>query len=370
MKLWGRWQLIKALPEMPDPSRFQELLGMRLKLLDLSRVLLALIKKSFCDIEELGTEKLLSQLDEVSDRFNPQLKALQAERIKTGLFEVVGKHLQKQKAYLNRKEAELKESIRLLSDGLATLLGENEAYHVRILLLGDRLVDISRLDDIRQLKKSLQAEVVQLKNSVFEKRDQEAERLSQYTAQIKHLESQLQQAVQDAQKDAIIGTYNRSAWQRHLSTCVDYAAAHRHPFNLAFLRVDEFPMILENFGSNIGNRVLVALYKACEQVSRPTDFIGRYAEETFSIIFPADTFRTVRKNLDRLVREIAATQYQFTFAEQTFNLRFTVSVGLCRYHAGDTRESISNRGLAALQLAEEQGKNRCCTEKALKKLIP
>lgn len=367
MKLVGRWQLVKVLPEMPDPTRFQELLALRLKLLELSRVLLALIKESFWIIEDLKTEKLLTQLDEVADRFGPDLKVRQADRIKVGLFAVVREYLTKQKAYLNRKEAELKESIQILSEGLGAFLAENEGYHVGILQLGDRLVDISRLDDIRQLKLALQVEITQLKNMVFAKRDQEAERLAQYSAQIRHLESKLQQAVQEAQMDTLIGAYNRSAWQRQLSTCLDYAAAQRHAFMLAFLRVDEFPAILNHFGSQIGNRVLVALFEACKQVSRPADFIARYAEETFSIIFPVDSFRTVRKRLNSLVREIAASEYKFSFSDQTFTLRFTLSIGLCRYHSGDTRENITARGLAALQLAEQLGKNRLCTEKELKK---
>lgn len=367
MKLFGRWQLVRVLPEAPDPTRFQELLALRLKLLELSRVLLALIKDALWVIEELRTEKLLTQLDDVADRFGPELNVRQAERLKVGLFEVVGKYLPKQKAYLNRKEAELKETIQLLSEGLRTLLGENEDYHLRLLQLGDRLVDITRLDDIRQLKMALQGEVTHLKHLVFEKRDREADRLVRYTAQIRHLESKLAQALQEAQKDALIGCYNRAAWQRQLNTCLDYAALQRHPFVLTFLRVDEFAAILHHFGSQIGNRVLVALYKACQQVSRPTDFIARYAEETFSIIFPADTVRSVRTRLHALVREIAASQYQFTLAEQTYTLRFTLSAGLCRYRAGDTRDSITTRGLAALQLAEDLGKNRLCTEKELKK---
>jgi diguanylate cyclase (GGDEF)-like protein len=367
MKLFNRWHLTKVSPQDVNLEKFQELASLRLKLLEVSRTLLALVKDSLWIIEELGTEKLLTQLDEVADRFSAKLKAGQADRLKQGLFEVVGAYLKKQRAYLSRKEAELKESISILSDGLGTLLTDNDVYHRRVLQLGDRLVDISRLGDLRQLKMALQVEVNQLKLMVVEKRDNDSDRLVKFSSHIRNLENKLKEAVKDAQRDALIGSFNRSAWQRQLSTCLDYSVAHRQPFLLVFLRVDEFPIILNQFGSQIGNRVLVALYKACQQVSRPTDFIARYTEETFSIIFPADSFRIIRKRLTSLVSEMAGSQYQFSVDDQSFTLGFTISVGLCQYRSGDNRETITERGLKALKLAEDLGKNRLCTEKDLKK---
>ncbi len=368
MKLFGRWEVNRVLPDIPDRAAFLELWELRLKLLELSRTLLALIKESFCNIEELNSEKLLQQMGEVADRFTPQLKSSQAERLKTGMYEVIGAYLRKQRAYLNRKEAELKESIAILSDGLSSILTDNENYHRGVLQIGDRLVDITRLDDIRQLKRSLAVEVTQLKNMVVEKRNSDADRLSVFSTKVKMLENRLKEAVAEAQRDTLIGSFNRTAWQQQLTTCLDYAAAHRHPFLLAFLRVDEFATILTHFGAEIGNRVLMALYKACQDASKPVDFIARYAEETFSIIYPAETFRKVSRRLEQLIKEMAASQYQFTVGEQTFTLGFTVSIGLVEYQSGDSRESIIARCLEALKQAEELGKNRLVTHKDLKKL--
>jgi len=367
MKVFGRWEVTRVLPEIPDRASFGELLALRLKLLEMSRTLLALIKESFWVIEELNSEKLLQQMGEVADRFTPELKSGQADRLKAGVYEVIGAYLRKQRAYLNRKEAELKESIAILSDGLSSILTDNEQYHRGVLQLSDRLVDITRLDDIRQLKRSLAAEVTQLKNMVVEKKNTDAEKLTVFAAHISQLENKLKEAVAEAQRDSLIGSFNRTAWQKQLTTCLDYAAAHRHPFLLGFLRVDEFDTILTHFGSQIGNRVLVALYKACQNATKPTDFIARYAEETFSIIYPADPFRKVSKRLEHLIREMGASQYQFAVGEQTFTLGFTVSAGLVEYEPGDSRESIVARGLEALTLAEELGKNRLASHKDLKK---
>ena len=81
MKILGRWEVTRVLPELPDRAGFAELLALRLKLLEMSRTLLALIKESFWVIEELNSEKLLQQMGEVADRFTPQLKSSQTDRL-------------------------------------------------------------------------------------------------------------------------------------------------------------------------------------------------------------------------------------------------------------------------------------------------
>lgn len=159
-----------------------------------------------------------------------------------------------------------------------------------------------------------------------------------------------------ATTDPLTGVNNRRRYtetsERELTRCIRY----EHPLCVLMLDADHFKAINDTYGHEAGDRVLVALAKACAHELRDVDVLGRFGGEEFTITLPETSIEIamdVAERLRQLLSEIIVP------LDDGSNVTFSVSIGVSQLmNNEETLSDILNRADGALYTAKEGGRNQ------------
>ena len=322
---------------------------------DAAVALAACVRALVLDIDELGAERVKRELDET-------VSAALAEAPAARLAELVersGKDLlffaEAERRYLDEREAELKNIISLLSDGLAAFGSDNATYHDRLLENGARLEAASQLGDLVRMRQAIAREVTGLRSAVTLKRAEDAERVASLDRQVQALRQDLECARGAATTDALTGANNRAAFETEVQRRCDLAAAGGDGFALLVVDIDHFKSINDTHGHSVGDRVLVALVAFLRERVRRGDTVARWGGEEFAVVLPGASLRVAMRKAKELIAELADRSWAVT---PEIELSFTVSGGVAAWKRDDTGATLFERADRALYAAKDGGRNR------------
>lgn len=160
--------------------------------------------------------------------------------------------------------------------------------------------------------------------------------------------------------DPLMGIYNR----RHMDRCLQQEAAKAQRYNLdlsvMLIDIDHFKKINDNYGHQVGDRVLQALAQLIKGSVRDFDMVFRYGGEELLVLLPYTNVNGAMILSERLCEWVAAR----CLVKQDVDgcnedLRVTVSIGVssfCPAHE-DIGRTVA-RADAALYRAKNNGRNR------------
>ena len=152
--------------------------------------------------------------------------------------------------------------------------------------------------------------------------------------------------------DELTGLYNR----RHLLVCLDKqrAIANREGsrFVLAYIDIDEFKRINDEFGHRVGDEVLQQFSDLLQESIREIDLVSRYGGEEFVLLLTGVGIETAAIVVERIRDAVESLK----FSEN--NLAMTISVGLTEYQAPETINDTLERADKLLYQAKQEGRNR------------
>jgi diguanylate cyclase len=326
------------------------------------RTLFVFLKAFALDISDIDGEGFRNRVERISEKLFEQTTAERIlktfNRSKTDL----AAHIDRQNAYLEERDRELRNIIDLLTRAMAATNSENDAYHREILQKGEKIEQITRLDDIRKIKSALEKEVESLRETVQAKQMDEKVRIESLSSQVAVLREELQTAKEESQRDGLTGIYNRRAFDRHIRNLVDQNQVQRSPFAVLMLDIDDFKRINDTYGHPVGDRVLLALANACRQMIRSDDFLARYGGEEFVIILPGANRRNAAKKARQLCKAVSKTRYTLDDDNDQLTLSITISIGVAEFRPPDDVETIMARADKALYQVKAAGKNGVAVE--------
>lgn len=124
-------------------------------------------------------------------------------------------------------------------------------------------------------------------------------------------------------------------------------------FSLLMFDIDQFKMINDQYGHQVGDTVLADVVRTIEQTLRRPSAIGRYGGEEFLILLP----ETRRDQAVQIAQRIQNHLSQ-TLAEP----KVTISVGLASARVDDTLYAMIGRADHALYMAKNGGRNQIVVE--------
>ena len=160
-------------------------------------------------------------------------------------------------------------------------------------------------------------------------------------------------------RDPLTHLYNRRFVFEVLEELIARASPGRGQVALMLIDIDDFKLINDTFGHQVGDRALRQLAALSTYSLRHSDTIGRIGGEEFLIILPRESPDGCRLVAERLRKTVAGTPIR---AENGEKITFTVSIGLA--HLDEDCHSASDlfvRADKALYLAKKSGKN-CIVE--------
>jgi two-component system cell cycle response regulator len=162
--------------------------------------------------------------------------------------------------------------------------------------------------------------------------------------------------------DPLTELSNRRAMEWELPRQIQNARAHLTPLSLVMLDVDYFKSVNDNYGHQVGDRVLQLLAARLRHNLRVQDTLFRYGGEEFVILLTQTSFHDAKIVAKRLRRLIGDQPFSI---DGTLALNITVSMGLASLIAIDDAkgESLLRRADFNLLQAKSSGRNQViCSE--------
>jgi len=158
-----------------------------------------------------------------------------------------------------------------------------------------------------------------------------------------------------AMKDHLTGLPNRRHTEKFLELKMNEYKSFNQPFGIAFIDVDHFKSVNDNYGHEIGDDVLKMVARTYVNSTRTNDLIGRWGGEEFLAVF-TDCKEEV---LAALVNKIRMLVENSKLKINDTELNVTISIGATMVKPDDTILSIIKRADALMYKSKENGRNRC-----------
>jgi two-component system cell cycle response regulator len=148
-----------------------------------------------------------------------------------------------------------------------------------------------------------------------------------------------------ADSDPLTGLANRRALQARLDRELEQARRYGTVLSCLMLDVDDFKVINDAHGHQMGDRVLAQLAALFRREQRAIDVVARFGGEEFCLLLPFTGAAGARLLAERILRRVAGHR----FGEPQHPISVTVSIGIATY----PEERVSD-GLSLLRLADEK----------------
>lgn len=152
--------------------------------------------------------------------------------------------------------------------------------------------------------------------------------------------------------DELTGLFNRRYLLTMLARHQAVAEAERQTFTLAFIDIDHFKTINDEYGHSVGDQVLSEISVLLRGSVRQVDLVARYGGEEFVLLLSGLNLEGGRQALERIRQKVMQQRFS---AQQ---LALTVSAGVTQYQPGDSLDELLTRADGLLYEAKGRGRNR------------
>jgi diguanylate cyclase (GGDEF)-like protein len=154
-----------------------------------------------------------------------------------------------------------------------------------------------------------------------------------------------------SRSDPVTGLPNSRSFTEQLEAEIARVRRYHRPCSLAYLDLDDFKSVNDNYGHATGDQFLSQAAKALKQSLRTTDNLARLGGDEFAILFPETGLPEARHVLERFQERIAGS------AEGQYG-RITMSIGLVTFHrAPNSSEEAIKIADDLMYAAKHGGKN-------------
>jgi len=170
-----------------------------------------------------------------------------------------------------------------------------------------------------------------------------------------HLLEQLAQFKEMALVDSLTGLGNKRYVEIELSTKInEMRKLGRSFFGVLFADIDYFKRVNDQYGHDIGNKVIVMVAKTIKNSVCNKGIAFRWGGEEFMAIINTH----LQEDLLKIAERIRALTEQSVYRLGSNEIRVTVSVGATQAVIDDTDETLVKRADHLLYLSKNTGRNK------------
>lgn len=157
-----------------------------------------------------------------------------------------------------------------------------------------------------------------------------------------------------ADNDTLTNLSNRRSFSKQFNYFLKMKNRNNKPISLLFMDIDNFKVINDTLGHDVGDRVLERFAKILDSNIREIDLVARWGGEEFIIAYIDTDIEKSHKIADKLC-ELIESDLEL---KELVDGVVTASFGLVAVDENDTLESIVSRADRAMYKAKDSGKNR------------
>ncbi len=154
-----------------------------------------------------------------------------------------------------------------------------------------------------------------------------------------------------ATTDSLTNIHNRYSLMNILNIEIHRSVRYKQALSIIMYDIDYFKNINDDFGHDVGDKVLSELTTVVKKSLRDIDFLGRYGGEEFLVIMPATTLENAKEIASRIRKGVEKHNFKT-------GVKITISLGLVQLEDGEDRDAIFKRLDNLLYDSKHNGRNR------------
>jgi diguanylate cyclase (GGDEF)-like protein len=185
-----------------------------------------------------------------------------------------------------------------------------------------------------------------------------------YTNKITDYENSLKQQNSTlsvlASTDYLTGIMNKRMFTEIFKRYFQTAQKDSFSLTLLLLDLDHFKKINDNYGHQMGDKLLILFVKTIEEILSKSDIFARIGGEEFAILLSQIDSEDAYKFAEEIRKEVE----NITIKYEGKDISLTTSIGLAQnLETDDSCEDIFSRSDMALYQAKHSGRNQTCCSK-------
>ncbi|MGA9672373.1 MAG: GGDEF domain-containing protein [Terracidiphilus sp.] len=205
-----------------------------------------------------------------------------------------------------------------------------------------RLEMIASLDDLSQIRSSIEKSAGELKGSVERMAAEGRAAIEHLRAEVSVYQTRLEEAEEISSRDALTGVRSRLYAECNIVRRIDAGAS----FCVVILDIDGFKQVNDEYGHLVGDELLKQFATELVSVCRSTDVIARWGGDEFLVLMDC-SMQAANLQVDRL-REWVCGKYKVQGGSGTIHLTMNASIGLAKHIPGEPMKLVLDRADAAM----------------------
>ncbi len=157
-----------------------------------------------------------------------------------------------------------------------------------------------------------------------------------------------------AKHDALTSLPNRISLMDRLHQCVKIAHRNKSYIAVAFLDIDNFKMVNDAFGHNIGDLLLIEVSSVLRSLVRESDIVSRFSGDEFVVVLT--DLKTVDDSSNIIQKIVDRFQKPFFVQNNPFDITFSIGISLYPNDADDEQDLLKYADMAMYRV-KNSGKN-------------
>ncbi len=185
--------------------------------------------------------------------------------------------------------------------------------------------------------------------------------------------AEIEQLQADVRTDPKTQVANMRGWTESAERALNRATKAADPLAILMIDLDHFKWINDTYGHPAGDDVLRNLAQLLDEVTRPSDVVGRFGGEEFLVLLPDTDQAAATVAGERIRSAVAGLQIRTTNkrGDQTLVSERTASIGVAVFpDHGDTLPTLMQAADAAVYEAKEGGRNQVRIARAARDSAP
>lgn len=253
--------------------------------------------------------------------------------------------------HMQEKAGEVKAILLVLARAVESLAERDQRCAEQIGAVTTRLHGIATLEDLAEIRASVERGAEELKASVERMTNEGRAAVEQLTHEVRCYQSKLETAEYIASRDSLTGLGNRLWIESELKKRM----LRGEVFSLALLDIDDFKTVNDTHGHLAGDEVLVQFANELRTCCRASDVAGRWGGDEFIVLID-HRLADAEVQTERLKQWVCGN-YTIQGRTEQMRVRVHASMGLAEYREGDRLDDLLDRADAEMYRRKSEGRS-------------
>jgi diguanylate cyclase (GGDEF)-like protein len=235
------------------------------------------------------------------------------------------------------KAREVKELLLVMARTAESLGARDQRCAGQIENVTTRLKKIVCLEDLTEIRASIERSAVELKSSIDRMNEEGKAAIDELKTEVSTYQAKLEEAEKIAFRDGLTGLRSRLC----IETLIEDRIASGAGFCAAIADLNGFKAVNDQYGHVTGDELLKQFAGELKSACRSTDAIGRWGGDEFVIVFDGSA-KDAEQQIER-VRRWVCGNYELRGPSGAVKLRVDAAIGLAEYKPGELLNDLVAR---------------------------